>query len=64
MALSILNNISALQAENQLSITTAAANYWALPNPVGRKIKSGSPVGHSPTLFVIQWPLCARHLHG
>jgi flagellin len=42
MALSILNNISALQAENQLSITTAAANKSLQQLSSGSRINSGS----------------------
>ena len=42
MSLSILNNISALQAENQLSITTAAANKSLQELSSGSRINSGS----------------------
>ena len=42
MSLSILNNISALQAENQLSITTAAANKSLQQLSSGSRINSGS----------------------
>ncbi len=42
MALSILNNVSALQAENQLSITTAAANKSLQQLSSGSRINSGS----------------------
>jgi len=42
MALSILNNIPALQAENQLSITTAAANKSLQELSSGSRINSGS----------------------
>jgi len=42
MALSILNNIPALQAENQLSITTAAANKSLQQLSSGSRINSGS----------------------
>ena len=42
MALSILNNIPALQAENQLSITTAAANASLQQLSSGSRINSGS----------------------
>ena len=42
MSLSILNNISALQAENQLSITNAAANKSLQQLSSGSRINSGS----------------------
>src|SRR6195952_3701990 len=42
MSLSILNNISALQAENQLSITTAAANKTLQQLSSGSRINSGA----------------------
>ena len=42
MSLSILNNISALQAENQLSITSAAANKSLQQLSSGSRINSGS----------------------
>ena len=42
MSLSILNNIPALQAENQLSITTAAANKSLQQLSSGSRINSGS----------------------
>jgi flagellin len=42
MSLSILNNISALQAENQLTITTAAANKSLQQLSSGSRINSGS----------------------
>ena len=42
MSLSILNNVSALQAENQLSITTAAANKSLQQLSSGSRINSGS----------------------
>jgi flagellin len=42
MALSILNNISALEAENQLSITTTAANKSLQELSSGSRINSGS----------------------
>ena len=42
MSLSILNNISALQAENQLNITTAAANKSLQQLSSGSRINSGS----------------------
>ena len=42
MALSILNNIAALGAENQLSITTAAANKSLQQLSSGSRINSGS----------------------
>ena len=42
MALSILNNISALEAENQLTITTAAANKSLQQLSSGSRINSGS----------------------
>ena len=42
MSLSILNNISALQAENQLSLTTAAANKSLQQLSSGSRINSGS----------------------
>ena len=42
MSLSILNNIPALQAENQLNITTAAANKSLQELSSGSRINSGS----------------------
>ena len=42
MALSILNNIPALEAENQLSVTTAAANKSLQELASGSRINSGS----------------------
>ena len=42
MSLSILNNISALQAENQLNITTTAANKSLQQLSSGSRINSGS----------------------
>ena len=42
MSLSILNNISALQAENQLSITNAAANKSLQQLSSGSRINSGA----------------------
>jgi flagellin len=42
MSLSILNNISALQAENQLTITSAAANKSLQQLSSGSRINSGS----------------------
>jgi flagellin len=42
MSLSILNNISALQSENQLSITNAAANKSLQQLSSGSRINSGS----------------------
>ncbi len=42
MSLSILNNVPALQAENQLSITTAAANKSLQQLSSGSRINSGS----------------------
>jgi flagellin len=42
MSLSILNNIPALQAENQLAITTAAANKSLQQLSSGSRINSGS----------------------
>lgn len=42
MSLSILNNISALQAENQLAITSAAANKSLQQLSSGSRINSGS----------------------
>jgi len=42
MSLSILNNIPALQAENELSITTAAANKSLQQLSSGSRINSGS----------------------
>ena len=42
MSLSILNNLSALQAENQLTITTAAANKSLQQLSSGSRINSGS----------------------
>jgi len=42
MALSILNNIPALQAENELAITTAAANKSLQELSSGSRINSGS----------------------
>ena len=42
MALSILNNISALEAENQLTVTTAAANKSLQQLSSGSRINSGS----------------------
>src|ERR1700712_3793553 len=42
MSLSILNNISALQAENQLSITTTADNKSLQQLSSGSRINSGS----------------------
>ncbi len=42
MSISILNNISALEAENQLSITTAAANKSLQELSSGSRINSGS----------------------
>ena len=42
MSLSILNNVSALQAENQLAITTAAANKSLQQLSSGSRINSGS----------------------
>jgi len=42
MSLSILNNIPALQAENELSITTAAANQSLQQLSSGSRINSGS----------------------
>ena len=42
MALSILNNISALEAENQLNITTQAANKSLQQLSSGSRINSGS----------------------
>ncbi|MGI4827191.1 MAG: flagellin [Janthinobacterium lividum] len=42
MALSILNNISALQAENQLNVTTASANKSLQQLSSGSRINSGS----------------------
>lgn len=42
MSLSILNNIAALQAENQLSITTASANKSLQQLSSGSRINSGS----------------------
>ncbi len=42
MSLSILNNISALQAENQLAITSAAANKSLQQLSTGSRINSGA----------------------
>jgi flagellin len=42
MSLSILNNIPALQADNQLNITTAAANKSLEELSTGQRINSGS----------------------
>ena len=42
MSLSILNNINALQAETQLSITSAAANKSLQQLSSGSRINSGS----------------------
>ena len=42
MSLSILNNISALQAENQLNVTTAAANKSLQQLSSGSRINSGA----------------------
>jgi flagellin len=42
MSLSILNNIPALEADNQLNITTAAANKSLQQLSSGSRINSGS----------------------